>query len=97
LHANCEERMKKYLITYDLMAPGRNYNDLYAAIKGLGDAQHPLESMWVLKSEIQDVNAISQTLLREMDQNDRLFVIEVDSRYAHQGWLAKSFWEWFKN
>ena len=30
------------LITYDLKQPGRNYTDLYEAIKSLGDWQHPL-------------------------------------------------------
>lgn len=40
---------KIFLITYDLKEPGQDYSELYEAIKGLGDWQHPLESMWLVK------------------------------------------------
>lgn len=38
------------LISYDLKQPGRNYDDLYEAIKTLGDWWHCLESVWIVKS-----------------------------------------------
>lgn len=33
---------KIFLITYDLKEPGQDYSELYEAIKGLGDWQHPI-------------------------------------------------------
>lgn len=86
--------MKKFLITYDLRKAGKNYNDLYQAIKDLGDWQHPLESTWVVRSN-STANVIFNKLFATMDQNDSLFVIAVESIQEHQGWLPKSFWEWF--
>lgn len=89
--------MKKYLITYDLKDANRNYNDLYNVIKDFGDVQHPLESTWVVKTDTYTANTISDMLLEKMDKYDSLFVIRVDSTVEHQGWLPKSFWEWFKS
>lgn len=86
--------MGKYLITYDLRKVGQNYGDLYQAIKDLGDWQHPLESTWVVNSN-SSASQIFDKLFALMDRNDSLFVIAVDNSQDHQGWLPKSFWEWF--
>lgn len=84
-----------YLITYDLKAEGRDYNDLYDKIKSLGNNFHPLESTWFIKSSLP-VNDISSHLRTAMDDNDYLFVVDI-TRQGRQGWMAKTAWEWLRN
>lgn len=83
--------MRAYAINYDLKAPGRNYEGLYAAIKELGTWWHYLESMWIVKTSLE-VNGVWERLARHLDENDRLLVIEV--RCNAQGWLPKEAWDW---
>lgn len=89
--------MKVFSITYDLKQPGRNYSDLYDAIKAFGDFQHPLESTWFVRvADAVSVDSVSQKLLSVMDKNDSIVVIDVTGS-PHQGWLPKSFWSWLNN
>lgn len=88
---------KFFLITYDLKKPGRNYNDLYEAIKRFGEWQHPLESTWVVKVSSQTYsNDIYNYLRPKIDDGDFMLVVDITDR-DRQGWLVKSFWEWIKN
>ena len=81
------------LITYDLKQPGRNYTDLYEAIKSLGDWQHPLESTWFVHVPDNTIlDDIVEKLKASADKNDFFFAVEITKRY--QGWLPKSFWTW---
>lgn len=84
-----------YLITYDLRVPGRDYTSLYNAIKEYSDWQHPVESTWFISSGLQ-ANDIYDYVRQFIDNNDRLLVIQVD-KTNKQGWLAKSFWDWFNS
>lgn len=88
--------MKLFSITYDLKQPGRNYSELYDAIREIGESQHPLESTWFVKvNDTETVDHVSQMLQNIIDNRDSLFVVDITgSRY--QGWLPKSFWEWLK-
>lgn len=88
---------KRFLITYDLNAPGKNYSELYEAIKNLGSWQHPLESAWVIQtSQVYDANAIYGRLRPQIDDTDLLFIVEI-TEMERQGWMPKSFWEWMKS
>ena len=81
------------LITYDLKQPGRNYTNLYEAIKSLGDWQHPLESTWFVHVPNNiSLDEIVEKLKASADKNDFFFAVEITKRY--QGWLPKSFWTW---
>lgn len=82
-----------YLISYDLKSPGRNYSELYSAINNLGDVQHPLESVWVVSNE-GNAEEIYGKIRPYIDNNDFLFVVRLEES-DRQGWLPKSFWEWF--
>ena len=87
---------KLFLITYDLKAPGQNYSDLYDAIKSIGDWQHPLESMWVVRTcDDKTASGIKDTIRAAMDKGDRLYVVDITGQ-DYSGWLAKSFWTWYK-
>ncbi len=88
--------MRYILIAYDLKQPGRNYSELYDQIKGLGDWKHPMESVWVVRVEDElSLNQIRGTLRTKMDNNDFIFVVDI-TRSPYSGWLASSFWEWFR-
>lgn len=87
--------MSILMISYDLRTPGRNYQDLYAAIKAV-DHCHALESVWLI-----DVNQTSiqvrDSLKALADANDGILVIE----FAPQaGWaysnLLPGAGEWIK-
>ncbi len=84
-----------YLITYDLRFPGRDYTNLYNAIKDLGDWRHPMESTWFVHSTLR-ANEIYNRLCSNIDTNDRLLVIEINSSNK-QGWLSQSFWGWLNS
>jgi CRISPR-associated endonuclease Cas2 len=88
--------MKYYLIAYDLKQPGRNYTELYDEIKNLGDWKHPLESLWIVYvNDNMQAKLIRELLRKKMDENDLILVVDItSSEYA--GWLANSFWSWFK-
>lgn len=83
--------MAAYLITYDLNKPGQNYPKLYDVIKELGSYWcHPLESVWLVKSNLT-VDEISNKILSVIDKtNDYLFVVEVNNH--KQGWLTEDVW-----
>lgn len=84
-----------YIISYDLKGVGTDYSVLYEAIKSVGEWQHPLESTWVVKSDLNQ-NQIYDKLKPAMDAIDQVLIFRIYPR-ERQGWLAKSFWEWMHN
>lgn len=88
---------KIFLITYDLKHPERNYSELYEAIKNLGEWRHPLESTWVVKTPEDETSSsiIYKKLRDKMAYNDGMLVIRINNKEDYQGWLPKSFWDWF--
>lgn len=84
---------KNYCITYDLNKPGQDYEDLIKAIKSY-DYIKVMKSTWFVKST-SSASQIKENLRKYMDDNDLLFVCEINSNYS--GWLRKDVWEWLKN
>ena len=68
--------MSSMVIEYDLRSPGRNYDDLYAAIKGYDQWAHITESTWFIKTSLSCAQ-VRGRLSAVMDTNDRLFVAEL--------------------
>ena len=68
--------MSSKVIEYDLCAPGRDYNELYNAIKQYGTWARLTESTWFVKTD-DSCEKIRDDLLKAMDSNDRLFVGEL--------------------
>lgn len=87
--------MKKYLITYDLNKPGKDYSSLYNSIKSLGPWWHYLDSTWIIKSEMS-ANDISRRLVPSIDSADRLLVVKIDEADS-QGWLTPDAWKWINS
>lgn len=65
--------MTKYLITYDLYAPGKDYDQLIEAIKAYGNWAKICKSCWAIKADSSSA-AIRDNLKQYIDANDRLFV-----------------------
>lgn len=90
---NSEDRtMAAKLITYDLRAPNRNYEDLYEVIKSLGHWCHPLESTWLVVTSL-GVDRVAELVQGVLPQNDLLLVLDV-TQDPSQGLLPKEPWDW---
>ena len=86
--------MKVFLISYDLKKPGRNYDDLYKKIKSFGKWYHCLESVWIIKTS-STLQKVSDELVNQIDDNDRLLVVEIKNNYS--GWMPRKFWNWMRD
>lgn len=73
----------RYVISYDLLRPGRDYERLWAALRGLG-AQRILQSQWVVRRNGTTAGAIRDNLQALIDANDRLLVTCLDS----ENWVS---------
>ncbi|MYA00896.1 MAG: SinR family protein [Chloroflexi bacterium] len=62
-----------YLISYDLVLPGQNYQALYDVLEGWG-AKRALQSTWVVRLNNTSSAAIRDELMKHIDTNDRLLV-----------------------
>lgn len=74
-------------ITYDLNRGGhyhlngQDYPDLYEKIESLGETIHPLQNLWFLNTTL-DVDTISNEIRRVIDNNDFLFVTQLNNGYC---------------
>lgn len=69
--------MPNILISYDLLKPGQNYNELYDAIKNIsGFWSHPVESVWIVDT-YKSASDVRDLLKSHIDSNDKLFVTEL--------------------
>ncbi len=80
--------MATYLITYDLNAPGQDYDKLYEAIKKLGACWHCLDSNWFVISS-KTASAIRDYLKPYIDSNDSLLVLKSSGVGAWTGFDDK--------
>ncbi len=64
--------MKAYLISYDLVAPGRNYQRLFEELNRLGGFR-VLQSQWVIRVT-NTAAQVRDHLMQFVDANDRVLV-----------------------
>lgn len=72
---------KKYLVSYDLLTPGKDYSKLYSGLAQLG-AKRAMLSTWALRSTLTS-RQIYDFLRSLMDENDRLLVNELTTDWVH--------------
>ena len=65
--------MARYIITYDLRAPGKNYDELYKRIKSYRSWKQITESSWGVATT-QSSRQIRDYLKEALDSNDKLLV-----------------------
>ena len=80
-----------YMISYDLKAPGRNYDDLYKEIKSFGDYVKCLESQWFVDTN-KNESEIFVKLQTKIDASDSLFVLRLIKGY--RGVINKPAVDW---
>jgi hypothetical protein len=85
---NGEQRMAKYLISYDLDKPGQDYPRLIKELERLG-ATRVLYSEWVWQSTSTAVE-IRDYLKSFIDSNDMLLVVALTGEAAWTSLLVSS-------
>jgi hypothetical protein len=85
--------MSTYIVTYDLSAPGRNYESLFGYLKQFAYA-HVVESTWVITTYKTAVEVRDEILLH-IDNNDHVLVIEATRNAAWFG-LPAQVSDWLK-
>ena len=83
-----------FCVSYDLSKPNRNYNSLYDELKKSKSWWHYLQSTWLIFTD-ESADTLAQRLLKHLDKDDSLLVIEVNK--DRQGWLPNKAWEWIKD
>ena len=78
--------MALYLISYDLLTPGKNYDPLIDALTQQG-AKRVLLSQWTLNTYCSP-KQIRDWARRYMDNNDRILISEINSNRSCYGNLV---------
>jgi hypothetical protein len=78
--------MALYLISYDLLKPGKNYDPLIDALTQQG-AKRVLLSQWTLNTYCSP-KQIRDWARRYMDNNDRILISEINSNRSCYGTLV---------
>ena len=85
------------LIAYDLKRPGRDYPNVHAALTSIG-AKWAQGSVWLYDGQLLPYQ-IRDFLVRHIDQNDDLMVVEIAGHWATFRSAAASAWfsvrSWF--
>lgn len=89
--------MKTYLISYDLIRPESSpeYTRLINLIKTATTWAKPLESLWLIKSNLASAEIMNQ-LRTVIDANDKILIIEVTNDWISLN-LAKEVIDWMKS
>jgi CRISPR/Cas system-associated endoribonuclease Cas2 len=82
--------MAIYIVTYDLNTPGKDYKDLLAAIRKYTDC-HALESAFFVDSA-QTAKDIRDSLMKLIDANDSLYVMELQGEWGANRQMACTTW-----
>jgi hypothetical protein len=69
-------------VSYDLDAPGQNYNRVIAAIQALGDAVRVHQSLFYVKTILSTKDAEAR-VWAAADSNDRIIVIQAADAWWH--------------
>ncbi|MDP9704667.1 UNVERIFIED_ORG: hypothetical protein J2W64_001853 [Rahnella aquatilis] len=83
--------MPTYIISYDLRKPGRNYDELYKAIKNYPNWAKVNESVWAVVSAGSAVQ-VRDFIMKYVDANDSVFVIKSGLEAAWHNTICESAW-----
>jgi hypothetical protein len=68
-------------ISYDLIQPGQNYENVISEIKKIGGWAKVHYSLWYVKSQLSAQEATDR-IWKVMDRNDKLIVIDASNNTA---------------
>ena len=88
--------MPIHSVSYDLRAPGRNYEELYAFLKDSSDWCRPSESYWLVVRD-ESASRLRDKIQEVVDSNDVVLVITISTP---TGWgsqaMSKELNAWFR-
>lgn len=87
--------MHSYAISYDLIGPNRNYDNIIEAIKSYGTWAHINESLWIIRSSKTSAE-IRDHLKQKVDTNDKILVVQLTGVGAWLN-LSPDMNNWLKN
>lgn len=70
--------MARFVISYDLITPGKNYDALWAELGRL-QAKRVLLSQWAGRINATSASHLRDHLRQYIDANDRILVMDADS------------------
>lgn len=73
--------MNKYLVSYDLHTPRKEYDSLWNLLKSFKDSLHIQDSVWLVKST-KTQQSISESLQEVLDGDDSWIVLKFDSNIS---------------
>ncbi len=87
--------MATFIVTYDLLKAGQNYDAIITKIKSYGTWCHIQESVWAIQTN-QSAAVIRDNLRTTIDGNDKLYVARLEGEAAWAGYSAEIS-NWFKS
>lgn len=87
--------MAAYIVTYDLIKEGQNYECLHKKLQAYGTHWHMQRSVWIVVTG-KSSKEVRNDLLPCLDQNDKLFVAKLSGEAAWHGYGNKAT-EWLKS
>jgi hypothetical protein len=93
-----ESKMAAYMISYDLMAPGKDYSSLTKAITTKWSTNwNVLRSQWIISPNANDTAvSIREYLTPYMDSNDKLLVTNLSGEASWRNLGDASSSDWLK-
>jgi hypothetical protein len=79
-------------ISYDLMNPGQNYENVAKAIRALGTASKLLFSLWYVKSDFTSAQA-RDAVAAAADPNDKILVVDATNNSASPKNIDSAAWK----
>lgn len=86
--------MNRLLISYDLVTPGRDYNNVFQYLKSFPKWVKPLRSLWVIKTS-KSCEKVRDELVNLVDRNDRILVVDITGCGA--AWYNIAETNWIRN
>jgi hypothetical protein len=77
--------MAAYIVTYDLLKQGQNYDCLYKKLDAYGTRWHAQGSVWVIITD-ETSDEILSNLTGCLDTNDKLFVARLQGEATWIGY-----------
>lgn len=87
--------MTTVLLSYDLNAPGKKYEELYEKIKAYGTWCRVVESTWIVLNASATASSVYEDLRTVLDDSDKIVCVDITGS-ALYGWLDEATLEWLK-
>lgn len=88
--------MNTLLVSYDLQAPGKDYQKLWDYLRSYDYFAKPLESLWLIKTDSTPEQVRDLVCANYVDKNDKIFIVDVTGKSAAWINLPNKVSDWIK-